>query len=87
MGGFGTVHRVVKNRALESTCFGLESKLPFKLVWHKNSAEPQFLHLQSGVGANSSQAIVNVKLEGVVPGIRWAQGWGEVRVNTGELLG
>lgn len=36
----GTVHRVVKNRALESACFGLESKLPFKLIWHKNSAEP-----------------------------------------------
>lgn len=83
----GTVHRVVKNRALESACFGLESRLPFKLVWDKNSVEPQFLPLQSGDGANSPQVIVSVKLEGVVPGIRWAQGRGEVRVNTWGALG
>lgn len=61
----------------------LESKLPFKSAWHKISAEPQFLNPPE---ATSPPTVVSVKVEGVMPGIRWAQGQREVRVNTWEVL-
>lgn len=46
----GTVHRVVKNRALESYCFGLESKLPFKLNGTKTQQSLSFFIYKVGMG-------------------------------------